>query len=334
MFVNLFYLANEMVSIVVVVADCSFIFGLFTRSLDAVWILSWENSSLEVLTEDEDDNGTLSVISNASKMILHTTTKPMMNGFHDAAHGFFAVENCELTEEKYGYVTHIMEPGLHEVDLATRRYTKFYNFSEHQCYGTFDLALSQPHKYAFVQCYTNRDLDSKAQLVIDLKENQLEAKSEQYFGTSFASPDGRFIITLNYYAILTQYIDPAGQIFLFPEIESNILLSHLAFYPRNAGYDLYVTSKDQSTIIVLHVDQRGIDTLKFISGVGKPLQEDWIHTQRPIVIGCEAGARYLATPATGEDAVIILDAERKEMSGKVGGIKGAQTILWVGNQQE
>ena len=178
------------------------------------------------------------------------------------------------------------------------------------------------------------DLDSKAQLVIDLKENQLEAKSEQYFGTSFASPDGRFIITLNYYAILTQYIDPAGQIFLFPEIESNILLSHLAVYPRNAGYDLYVTSKDQSTIIVLHVDQRGIDTLKFISSVGKPLQEDWIHTQRPIVIGCEAGARYLATPATGEDAVIILDAERKEMSGKVGGIKGAQTILWVENQQE
>lgn len=334
MFVNLFYLANEMVSTVVVVADCSFIFGLFTRSLDAVWILSWENSSLEVLTEDEDDNGTLSVIGNASKMILHTVTKPMMNGYRDAAHGFFAVENCELTEEKYGYVTHIMEPGLHEVDLATRRYTKFYNFSEHQCYGTFDLALSQPHKLAFVQCYTNKDLDSKAQLVIDLKENQLEAKSEQYFGASFASPDGRFIITLNYYAILTQYIDPAGQIFLFPEIESNILLSHLAFYPRNAGYDLYVTSKDQSTIIVLHLDQRGIDTLKFISGVGKPLQEDWIHTQRPIVIGCEAGARYLATPATGEDAVIILDAERKEMSGKVGGIKGAQTILWVGNQQE
>lgn len=308
----------------------------YLRSLDAVWILCWEDSSLDVLTEDEDDNGTLSVIDDASKTIMHTVTKAQIIDGSDVqlVHGFFAAENCELADEKYGYVTHIMQPGLHEVDLVTKQYSKFYNLSDHQCYGTFHLALSQPHKYAFVQCYTNEDLDAKALLVIDLNENRIEAKSELNFGSTFASPDGRFILTLNYYAILTQYIDPTGQIFLFQEIESNLLLSQLAFYPRDAGYDVYVTTKDQAAIIVLHVDQRGINTLKLISTVGKPLQEDWVHTRRPIVIGCEPSARYLATPATGEDAVVILDAERQEMSGKVEGIKGARTVVWVENGQE
>ena len=307
---------------------------LFQRSLDAVWVLCWEDSSLEILTEDEDDNGTLSVINEASKMIPHTSIKAQMKDDNPRpVHGFFAAENCEL-QPKYGYVTHIMQPGLHEVDLATKQYSKFYNFSEHQCYGTFGLALSQAYSLAFVQCYTNEDRDTRGQLVVDLKRNQIEAMSELNFGSSFASPDGRFVITLNYYAILTQYIDPTGQIFSFQDIESNLLLSQLTFYPRDAGYDVYVTSKDRSAIIVLHVDQGGIKTLKFISTVGKPLEEDWVHTQRPIVIGCGPDARYLATPATGEDTVVIVDAERREMSGKVKGIKGARTIVWVGNEQQ
>jgi len=309
----------------------------YFRSFDAVWVLCWGDSSLDVLTEDEDDNGTLSVINGASKMAPHMSVKAQINdGFQRPVHGFFAAENCELADEKtkFGYVTHIMEPGLHEIDLATMQYSKFYNLSEHKCYGTFGLALSQPHNLAFVQCYSNKDLDTKAQLVMDLKENQIEAISELNFGSSFPSPDGRFIITLNYYAIITQYIDPTGQIFLFQEIESNLLLSQLAFYPRDAGYDVYVTSKDQSAIIVLHVDQRDINTLKIISTVGKPLEEDWVHTQRPIVIGCGPNSRYLATPATAEDAVVILDAERREMSGKVEGIKRGRTIVWVGNGQQ
>lgn len=314
---------------------CSHNFALFIRrSLDAVWVLCWGNSSLDVLTEDEDDDGTLSVINEASKMIRHTSIKVQIrDGIPRPAHGFFAAENCESAEgqTKFGYVTHIMEPGLHEIDLTTKQYSKFYNLSEHQCYGTFGLALSQPHNLAFVQCYANEDRDTKSQLVIDLKENQLEATSELNFGSSFASPDGRFIITLNYYAIITQYIDPSGQIYLFQEIESNLLLSQLAFYPRDVGYDVYVTSKDTPAIIVLHVDQRGINTLKFISTVGKPLEEDWVHTQRPIVIGCGPNARYLATPATGDDAVFILDAVRQELGGKVEGIKGARTIVWMGN---
>ena len=310
--------------------------SLLKRSLDAVWILCWENDTLNILTEDEDDNGTLSVIEEASKVTVHTSIKAqIMDGHPRPVHGFFVEENCELKEEetKYGYVTHIMEPGLHEVDLATKQYSKFYNLSDHQCYGTFGLALSQPHRYAFVQCYTNEELDDKAQIVVDLKEEQIKAINSLNFGSPFASPDGRFVITLNYFAILTQYIDPSGQIYLFQEIESNLLLSSLAFLPRDAGYDVYVTSKDQSAIILLHVDQTGIRTLKFISTVGKPSSDkDWFHTQRPIVIGCGTNVRYLATPATGEDAVVIVDGEKQEMRGMVKGIERARTIVWVDNE--
>lgn len=302
-----------------------------------MWILCWRNSTLDILTEDEDDEGTLSVINKAGKVTVHTSIKAqIIDGYPRPVHGFFEADNCELTnqESKYAYVTHIMEPGLHEVDLATKQYTKFYNLSDNQCYGTFGLAVSQPHRYAFVQCYTNADLDTKAQIVMDLDEKQIKAISSINFGLPFASPDGRFVITLNYYAIITQFIDPAGQIYLFQEIESNLLLGHLAFYPRDAGYDVYVTSKDQSAIIVLHVDPRGIETLKFISEVGKPSSDtDWIHTQRPIVIGCGSNARYLATPASGEDAVVILDAEQQETRGRVEGIKGARAIVWVGGKE-
>lgn len=290
-----------------------------------------------MLTEDEDDVGTLSVINEAGKVTVHSSINAqMIDGIPRPAHDFFEAGNCELTNEesKYAYVTHIMEPGIHEVDLVTKQYSKFYNLSDYQCYGTIGLVLSQPFKYAFVQCYTNEERDSKAQMVLDLRETQIKAINSFNFGTPFVSPDGSFVITLNFYAILTQYIDPAGQIYLFNDIESDILLSHLAFRPRDAGYDVYVTSKDQPTIIVLHVDPRGIKIIKFISTVGKPSgTRDWIHTERPIVIGCESDARYLATPATGEDAVVILDAEKREMQGRVEEIKEARTIVWVGRER-
>ena len=290
-----------------------------------------------MLTEDEDDIGTLSVINEAGKVTVHSSIKAqMIDGIPRPAHDFFEAGNCELTieESKYAYVTHIMEPGIHEVDLVTKQYSKFYNLSDYQCYGTIGLVLSQPFKYAFVQCYTNEERDSKAQMVMDLRETQIKAINSFNFGTPFVSPDGSFVITLNFYAILTQYIDPAGQIYLFNDIESDILLSHLAFRPRDAGYDVYVTSKDQPTIIVLHVDPRGIKIIKFISTVGKPSgTRDWIHTERPIVIGCESDAHYLATPATGEDAVVILDAEKREMQGRVEEIKEARTIVWVGRER-
>lgn len=302
-----------------------------------MWILCWENSTLDVLTEDEDDNGTLSVIKDASKVTVHTSIKAqIVDSYPRPVHGFFVVENCELKiqETKYGYVTHIMEPGLREVDLATGQYSKFFNLSNYQCYGTFDLALSRLYRYAFVECYTNEERDSKAQIVMNLEKRQMMAVDSTHFGSPFASPDGRFIITLNYYAILTRYIDPAGQIYLFQEIESNLLLSDLAFYPRDAGYDVYVTSKDQSAIILLHVDQRGIHIVKFISTVGKPTSaRDWVHTQRPIVIGCGPNVRYLATPATREDVVVVIDGEKREMRGVVEGIKGARTIVWVGDSE-
>ncbi|XP_067052687.1 follistatin-related protein 5-like [Acropora muricata] len=309
----------------------------YFRSLDAVWVMSWADESLEILTEDEDDNGTLHVITEASKMTEHVSVKIRpMDDNPVSAHGFFVADNCNPigAETKSGYVTHIFEPGFHEVDLITKQFSKFYNLSENKCYGTFGIAVSEPHSLAFVQCYTNEERDTKAQLVIDLKENQLKALNEFIFGTSFVSPDGRFVITLNYYAILTQYIDPAGQIFLFAEIESNLLLSQLAFYSRDAGYDVYVTSRDQSAIIVLHVDPRGIKTPKFISTVGKPQQKDWVHTQRPIVIGCGSDARYLATPATGESTVVILDGDHRQMVGKVEEIKGASTIVWAGKEEK
>lgn len=303
-----------------------------------MWILCWENSTLDVLTEDEDDNGTLWVINDASKVTVHKSIKAqIIDSYPRPVHGFFLEENCELTDQetKYGYVIHIMEPGLHEVDLATKQYSKFFNLSDYQCHGTFDLALSQLYKYAFIQCYTNEERDTKAQIVMDLERKQMIAVDSTHFGSPFTSPDGRFIITLNYYAILTRYIDPAGQIYLFQEIESNLLLSDLAFYPRDIGYDVYVTSKDQSAIIVLHVDQRGIHIVKFISTVGKPSSvRDWVHTQRPIVTGCRSNARYLATPATREDAVVIIDGERQEMRGMVQGIKGVRTIAWVGGSQQ
>ena len=285
-----------------------------------------------MLTEDEDDNGTLAVIGEASKSVVHTSIKAQIgDGYTKPVHGFFEAENCALkgVEVKYGYVTHIMEPGLHEVDLVTREYSRFLNLSG-QCHGTLGLSLSLPQNYAFVQCYTNEELDLKAQVVVDTKNNQIVSINTVYFGFPFASPDGQFVITLNYYAIFTQYIDPVGNIHRFPEIKSTLLLSSLAFYPCDAGYDVYVTSKDQAAIIVLHVDPNGIETRRFISSVGKPsLERDWVHTERPIVIGCEPNVNYLATPATADDEVIILDGQQQEMRGRVKGIKGARTIVWA-----
>lgn len=309
----------------------------YFRSLDTVWILSWGNSSLDVLTEDEDDIGTLSVINEAGKVTVHSSIKAqMIDGIPRPAHDFFEAENCELTNEesKFAFVTHVMEPGIHEVDLVTKQYSKFYNLSDYQCYGTISLVVSQPFKHAFVQCYTNEERDAKGQIVMDLEERQIKAINSINFGTPFVSPDGRFVITLNFNAISTLYIDPAAKIYLFNEIESRLLLSHVAFRVQDAGYDVYVTSKDQSAIILLHVDPRGIKILKIISTDDKPSAvRDWIHTESPIVTGCEADACYLATPATREDAVIILNGEKREMQGRVEGIKAARTIVWVGHDQ-
>ena len=147
-------------------------------------------------------------------------------------------------------------------------------------------------------------------------------------GIPHISPDGRFVVTLNEHTISTLYFDPDGTIEIGEPIKTSMLLSDVAFIAKDDGYDVYVTSKDSSSIVVLRARPSGMETADVLTDVGVPAKEkDYLHTRRIIVIGCEAHARYLATPS--ENKVIVLDGDQQLVRGKFENVKGVAALVWV-----
>ena len=69
-------------------------------------------------------------------------------------HGYMYADS-EVKDGEVGYVTHLFNPGLHQLDLSSKSYKSFVNVSSYGCGGTLNLAYSSVNKHVFVQCYAS-----------------------------------------------------------------------------------------------------------------------------------------------------------------------------------
>jgi len=308
----------------------------YVEALDEVWFTGW-TSALAILTEEEGDNGTIYVVSMATKEAPHHVTQvPSKDSkpIHPI-YGLHVTDSCHLRDqERFGYVTHLDEPGFHEVSLKEKKFTRFVNLSSHNCHGTYGFALSLSTGHAIAHCFTAQDGGQRAEIVVDLKTEEVVAMTTVNIGLPHISPDGRLVVTLNEYTISALYFDHDGTIEIGEPIKTNMLLSDVAFIASDDGYDVYVTSKISHSIVVLHASSAGMVTIDVLTGVGTPYKEaGWLHTRRGIVIGCEGHARYLATPAVSEDTVVVLDGQQRSVRGKIENINGVVALVWVGGDE-
>jgi len=298
----------------------------YIHALDEIWFTGLTDA-VEILTEDHGDNGTVYVIFMATKKGPHRVTQ--LDKPH-AIYGLHVTDTCHTQDqERFGYVTHLDQPGFREVSLEDKKVTQFFNLSSHGCHGTYGFAISVTTGHAITNCYTTKDGGQRSQFIVDLKAKELVAMATVNIGTPHISPDGRFVVTLNGYTISAIYFNYDGVIEMGDVIKTNMLLSDVAFFARDYGYDVYVTSKDSQSIVVVHADPSGMRTIDVLSDGGIPYKEnDFLHTERSIVIGCEGHAHYLATPATAENAVIVIDGQLLSVVGKIENVSKASVIVW------
>lgn len=302
----------------------------YVETLDEIWF-SGLTTALDVLTEEEGDSGTIHVVSKATQRGPHYVMQ--VKSTHPI-YGLHVTDTCHTRdEEKFGYVTHLDEPGFHEVNLKEKEIIRFFNLSSHGCHGTYGFALSVTTGHAIAHCYTAKDGGQRRQFIVDLKTQEVVAVTTINTGIPHATPDGRFVLTLNEHTLSAIYFNHDGTIELGEPIKTSMLLSDIAFIPRDYGYDVYVTSKDSQSIVVLHMNPSGMETLEVLTGLGIPNKEkDWLHTKRDIVVGCEGHARFLATPATAENTIFIIDGQQRSVAGKVENAAGVTWVVWFGEE--
>ena len=229
----------------------------YVAPLDEVWFTNWAES-IQVLTEEEDDNGTVNVVTMATKKILHSVTLVPLSESQTSIYGLHVVDSCHLRdEENFGYVTHLNKPGFHELSLKDKEFTRFVNLSSHNCHGTYAFAFSSSTGHAVVHCFTAQDGGQRAELVVDLKTQEVVAMTSVNIGIPNVSPDGRFVVTFNDYTLSTLFFAYDGTIQIGMPMKSSMRLSDVAFLAKNDGYDFYVTTKDTSSAILLHTSPAG-----------------------------------------------------------------------------
>ncbi|XP_001624524.2 follistatin-related protein 5 [Nematostella vectensis] len=303
----------------------------YVSGRDELWVLNWAERVTGLITQVHGDNGTLAVIKNAMEKLTHTVTDVPLR---HAIHSFHITDSCHLRdEERFGYVTHIEEPGIHEVDLAAREISRFIDLSSRGCHGTYGFTYSTGSDYGFVQCFTNEKKTLQAQYPIHMKTGTVINVLTVNTGLPHISPDGKYIVSLNEHVISALYVNEERTIQIGEPIKTSMSLSDATFIARDDGYDVYVTAKDMSAVVLIHASPSGMETQKLLTDVGLSKKKDWVRVKRSIVTGCEYDARYLATPATAEDAVFIIDGQRQVVSGHAQKIRGAQALVWVSGEE-
>lgn len=234
----------------------------------------------------------------------------------------------QIKEGKVGYVTHMFNPGLHQLDLSSKMYKDFVNVSNYGCRGTFNFAYSSVSKHGFFDCR-----GAKALLELDVATDRV-VRSWNFTGVPFASPDGRYIVTL--YKSVNESINLllASKVFVLvvsdkdsaPTQKSTVDISggvsDLVFDPKNS-YVAYISLIYRDKIAVLDLKHLKVS---YIDGVGSVLSGPGIHAvNRPLIV---AGS-YIVTPANANNSVAIINLASHEMEGMVEGVVQGKGVVAV-----
>lgn len=240
------------------------------------------------------------------------------------------VADEDLHEGKTAFVTHFRNPGIHEMNLETKSYTKFRNFSEHGCTGTMGIAYNAYNKYLFVECRKRRQ--SLSLVAQDISGGI--PVSWNIPGIPFVSPNGRYVVILhrktsvmNIFAVKK----PEGlNINQYPKFHIPGGASHAVFYPRDKTSDSYyvfvtLDYSNRMAVVDLNLAKKGkISDVKYIENVGF-LDARPHGASRDLFIN----DKWIISPATKNKTVVIINAETRKIHGKISGVNGGTFAVWV-----
>ena len=246
----------------------------------------------------------------------------------------------EVKDGKVGYVTHMFNPGLHQLDLLSKSYKGFVNVSSYGCTGTFSLAYSSVNKHAFIQCYAARR--SVALLEMDLASDQI-VKKWNATGVPYASPDGRYIVTL--YKVVNEtanlLLDSKVYVLFIPDNNRPTVfkskfdipggVSKLVFDKKTGqqgGYLAYISLLYSDKIAVIDLDrlESYAPKISYIEGVGSVFTAPGMHAVQRSLLG---SGPWLVSPATANNSVAIIDTATGELHGMVMDVVGGRGLYAV-----
>ena len=252
-------------------------------------------------------------------------------------HGYMFAES-EVEDGKIGYVTHLSNPGLHQIDLIAKAYKTFVNVSDYNCTGTLNLVYSPVNKHAFFDCY--RDTKKVALLEMDLTNDTIVQKWN-IAGKPYASPDGRYIVALyksvngsanlliasKVYVLVIPGRDSATILKSTLDIDGGVSdLVYQEKVDKKGSFIAYISLIYSDKIAVLDLDSidSGNPQISHIVKVGSVYSAPGMHSvSRPLV----ASGPWLVTPATADQSLAIINIATQELYGMVKGVVGASGMV-------
>ena len=238
----------------------------------------------------------------------------------------------QVRDGKIGYVTHMFNPGLHQLDLTTKTYKNFVNVSDYDCTGTFNFAYSPVNKHVFFDC-----TGSRALLEMDITTDKIVRKWN-FTGAPHASPDGRYIVALYKSINESANLLLASKVYVLiisgkdsaPTLKSKLDIpggvSYLVF-DKKAGkqgsFVAYISLVYKDKIAVLDLD---LASVSYIEGVGSVFSKPGMHSvNRPLLVS----GSWLVSPATANNSVAVINTATQELHGMVSGVVGGKGLVAV-----
>lgn len=251
-------------------------------------------------------------------------------------HGYMFADQ-KVKDGKIGYVTHLFNPGLHQIDLTAKAYKTFVNVSDYTCTGTLNFVYSSVNKHAFFDCY--RSSKKVALLEMDLTTDAI-VKKWNIAGEPYVSPDGRYIVAL-YKSVnesVNLLIASKVYVLVIPDKDSATILkstlnitggvSDLVYYEKvdkKGSFIAYISLIYSDKIAVLDLDSidSGNPQISYIVNVGSVYSAPGMHSvSRPLA----ASGPWLVTPATADQSLAIINIATQELYGMVKGVVGGRRM--------
>ena len=243
----------------------------------------------------------------------------------------------QVKDGKVGYVTHMLNPGLHQLDLTTKSYKDFVNVSNYGCTGTFNFVYSSVNKHAFFDCIGSRTL-----LEMDITNDKIVHKWN-FTGVPYVSPDGRYIVVLYKSVNETANLLLASQVYVLTISgkDSTTALKSTLDIPggvrdlvfvqkvdKKGSFIAYISLVYRDKIAMLDLDilESGNTKISYIEGVGSVYSAPGMHAvRRPLLVS----GSWLVTPATANNSVAIINIASRELHGMVSGVVGGKGLVAV-----
>lgn len=293
---------------------------LYDKSHDQVWVLSWgdihkSQPSLQVITEASAGQG------------QHLIRTPFA-GVDDF---FIPPTNLIINHIRFGFIFNKSAFAVHKVDLETLMPLKTISLQHHGC---LPQAMAHTHLggYFFVQCQQDTPTSTGPQLLIDSVTDAVLGPNSDITGTPHVSPDGRFIVSVSSKGpwLHVQEVTVRGELQTLYDLKINPGISDLTFqhsFTEGNQYNAYATLDKEPELLFLELSTGKMGRLKNLKELPTGPAPPWGGPRR-VLRDSGLFGQYLLTPA--QESLFLINGRQNALRCEVSGIKGASTVVWVG----